>query len=98
MITRAREVRFQGDLIISSLIKRKEKNIYFVGDTGYNSKTFNQIGERCSPIQVALIPIGAYKPQWFMSPIHCSPKEAVQIHKDIKSEQSIACDSFGSLS
>jgi L-ascorbate metabolism protein UlaG (beta-lactamase superfamily) len=37
-----------------------------------------------------LIPIGAYKPQWFMSPIHCSPEEAVQVHKEIKSELSIA--------
>jgi L-ascorbate metabolism protein UlaG (beta-lactamase superfamily) len=72
------------------VIKRNGGNIYFAGDTGYNIKTFNEIGERCHPIKVALIPIGAYKPQWFMSPIHCSPEEAVQIHKEIKSELSIA--------
>jgi L-ascorbate metabolism protein UlaG (beta-lactamase superfamily) len=72
------------------VIKRKEGNIYFAGDTGYNSKTFIEIGERCAPLNIALIPIGAYKPTWFMSPIHCSPEEAVQIHIDIKSFQSIA--------
>ncbi|HEY8935387.1 MAG TPA: MBL fold metallo-hydrolase [Cyclobacteriaceae bacterium] len=72
------------------VIKRSDGNIYFAGDTGYNIKTFNEIGERCHPIKIALIPIGAYKPQWFMSPIHCSPEEAVQIHKEIKSELSIA--------
>ncbi|MBA4056351.1 MAG: twin-arginine translocation pathway signal [Marivirga sp.] len=71
------------------LIKRKEGNIYFVGDSGYNPGIFKEIGERGSPIQVALVPIGAYKPQWFMSPVHCSPEEAVQIHKDVKARQSI---------
>jgi len=65
-------------------------SLYFVGDTGYNAVTFKEIGERCAPIQVALIPIGAYKPQWFMSVIHCSPEEAVQIHRDIKAKTSIA--------
>jgi L-ascorbate metabolism protein UlaG (beta-lactamase superfamily) len=72
------------------VIKRKERNIYFVGDTGYNDKTFKEIGERCAPIEIALIPIGAYKPQWFMSPIHCSPEEAIKIHIELKSKQSIA--------
>jgi L-ascorbate metabolism protein UlaG (beta-lactamase superfamily) len=41
-------------------------------------------------VSVALIPIGAYKPEWFMSPIHCSPIEAVQIHFDLNASQSIA--------
>jgi L-ascorbate metabolism protein UlaG (beta-lactamase superfamily) len=64
-------------------------NIYFAGDSGYQEKMFREIGERCSPIHVALIPIGAFKPEWFMSPIHCSPKEAVKIHKDLGSNLSI---------
>ena len=72
------------------VIHRPGGNIYFVGDTGYNDKTFNEIGARCSPIQVALIPIGAYKPEWFMAPIHCTPEEAVKIHREVKSKNSIA--------
>lgn len=72
------------------LLRRNSGNIYFAGDTGYNEYTFKEIGERCMPIKAALIPIGAYKPKWFMSPIHCSPEEAVQIHDDTGSSFSIA--------
>lgn len=78
------------------MIKREGGNIYFVGDTGYNEKTFKEIGERCAPIAVALVPIGAYKPQWFMSPIHCSPEEAVKIHMEVKAKISIA-DHYGTF-
>jgi L-ascorbate metabolism protein UlaG (beta-lactamase superfamily) len=63
--------------------------IYFAGDTGYGS-FFKTIGERFGGFDLSLIPIGAYKPNWFMSPVHCSPAEAVQIHEDIKSKQSMA--------
>jgi len=72
------------------VILRPGGNIYFVGDTGYNGHTFKEIGERCAPIQVALIPIGAYKPKWFMAPIHCSPEESVKIHREVKSKNSVA--------
>jgi L-ascorbate metabolism protein UlaG (beta-lactamase superfamily) len=72
------------------VLKKDEGNIYFAGDTGYNSRTFKEIGDRCSPIAVSLIPIGAYQPIWFMSPVHCSPAEAVVIHKEVRSEKSIA--------
>lgn len=64
-------------------------NIYFAGDTGYNPETFKEIGSRTKPT-LAIIPIGAFKPEWFMSPIHCSPDEAVQIYKDLGSPASIA--------
>lgn len=63
--------------------------VYFVGDTGYGP-FLKQIGEQFGPIRLALIPIGAYKPSSFMAPIHCSPAQAVQIHQDIQSQQSVA--------
>jgi len=63
--------------------------LYFVGDTGYGP-FLKEIGRQFGPLRLAMIPIGAYKPKWFMSPIHCSPDEAVQIHEDLRSEQSIA--------
>jgi L-ascorbate metabolism protein UlaG (beta-lactamase superfamily) len=72
------------------VIIRPGGNIYFVGDTGYNEFIFKEIGERCTPINIALVPIGAFKPEWFMSPIHCSPSEAVKIHQEIKASKSIA--------
>ena len=85
-----------GTLWCGYIIKRTEGNIYFVGDTGYNDTIFKNIGERFRPIQLALIPIGAYKPQWFMSPIHCSPEEAVRIHIELQSKKSIAAH-FGTF-
>jgi len=63
--------------------------IYFAGDTGYNENTFKEIARRFAPFKLSMIPIGAYKPKWFMSPIHVSPEEAVKIHLDVKSETSI---------
>jgi L-ascorbate metabolism protein UlaG (beta-lactamase superfamily) len=63
--------------------------LYFAGDSGYGPH-FAAIGEEFGPLKLALIPIGAYKPKWFMSPIHCSPAEAVSIHEDVRSEQSVA--------
>ncbi len=71
------------------IIRSGKKQIYFVGDTGYGS-TFNTIGQKYGAMDLSLIPIGAYKPRWFMSPIHISPQEAVQLHKDVKSKKSIA--------
>jgi len=65
-------------------------NIYFAGDTGYNEETFKDIGTRCGPIKVSILPIGAYEPKWFMSPIHVSPEEAVKIHCELGSEISVA--------
>lgn len=72
------------------VLKSSYGNIYFAGDTGYNLKTFAEIGKKCNPIKVSILPIGAYKPGWFMSPIHTSPDEAVKIHLDTKSQVSIA--------
>lgn len=71
------------------VIKTSSGNVYFAGDTGYNQQLFKDIGSRCAPIKISLLPIGAYKPSWFMSPIHTSPEEAIKIHKDVKSLTSI---------
>lgn len=72
------------------VLKRAAGNIYFAGDTGYDQSIFEEIGQSMKPIALSLIPIGAYKPVWFMSPVHISPQQAVQVHLDLHSEQSIA--------
>jgi N-acyl-phosphatidylethanolamine-hydrolysing phospholipase D len=71
------------------IVEGKIGKIFFAGDTGY-SPIFKEIGERFGPIRVSLIPIGAYMPRWFMNPVHVDPPEAVRIHQDTNSLQSIA--------
>ncbi len=65
-------------------------NVYFAGDSGYGS-FFKDIGDRLGPMAVSIIPIGAFLPEWFMSPIHISPSDAVQVHQDVRSAYSIGC-------
>jgi L-ascorbate metabolism protein UlaG (beta-lactamase superfamily) len=76
-------------------IKGDHDHLLFVGDSGAGD-FFQEFPVKLPPIDLAIIPIGAYKPIWFMHPIHCSPKEAVQIHLDIQARKSIACH-FGTF-
>ncbi len=71
------------------VIKTNSGKIYFAGDTGYG-EFFKTIGDRLGPFELSMIPIGAYKPSWFMSPIHISPQEAVKVHQDVRSKKSIS--------
>ncbi len=64
------------------------KKVFFAGDTGY-SKDFADIGKKFAPIDLALIPIGAYNPRGFMRTVHVDPEEAVKIHRDIGSTFSV---------
>ncbi len=65
------------------------KKVFFAGDTGY-SKDFADIGNKLGPMDLALLPIGAYAPRWFMKSMHVNPEEAVRIHKDVSARQSVA--------
>ena len=62
--------------------------IYFAGDTAY-ARVFGDIRRRLGPIDLALLPIGAYEPQWFMQSVHMNPSEAVRAHLDLGAAQSI---------
>jgi L-ascorbate metabolism protein UlaG (beta-lactamase superfamily) len=64
------------------------RRILFAGDSGYASH-FREVRERLGPPDLALIPIGAYEPRWFMKDIHMNPAEAVQAHLDLDARQSI---------
>ncbi|MFC3560750.1 MBL fold metallo-hydrolase [Pedobacter jamesrossensis] len=72
------------------------KNLYVVDDTAYDDQLFKDVRGKYPPIDLSIIPIGAYKPKWFMSPIHTDPDEAVLIHEDTGSKKSIACH-FGTF-
>ena len=62
--------------------------IYFAGDTAY-APFFHDVRQRLGPIDLALLPIGAYEPRWFMQVVHMNPAEAVQAHLDLEPSQSV---------
>jgi L-ascorbate metabolism protein UlaG (beta-lactamase superfamily) len=72
------------------MLRSKVAAIYFAGDTGYGDGTiFRAIRERHGPPDLALIPIGAYAPRWFMAAQHCDPDEAVRIMLDLDAKRAI---------
>jgi N-acyl-phosphatidylethanolamine-hydrolysing phospholipase D len=68
--------------------------LFFAGDTGY-SRDFADIRARFADRQrgggfdIALIPIGAYEPRWFMKDQHVNVEEALKIHADLGAKRSL---------
>jgi L-ascorbate metabolism protein UlaG (beta-lactamase superfamily) len=63
---------------------------HFLGDTGYgNGRIFREVRRRIGRPDLALIPIGAYAPRWFMSAQHTDPNEAVQILEDLEAARAV---------
>ncbi|MEU9386802.1 MBL fold metallo-hydrolase [Streptomyces sp. NPDC048279] len=58
------------------------QRVYFAGDTGYGH-WFSRIGGRYPGIDLALMPIGAYDPRWWLSDVHLDPEEAVRATEDL---------------
>jgi L-ascorbate metabolism protein UlaG (beta-lactamase superfamily) len=63
--------------------------VFFAADTGY-WRHFEEVRARFETIDLALLPIGAYEPRWFMQPAHMNPSEAVQAHRDLQARLSVA--------
>ena len=55
----------------------------------FEAADFADIGARYAPIDLALLPIGAYEPRAFMAPVHANPEEAVRMHQDLGARRSI---------
>jgi L-ascorbate metabolism protein UlaG (beta-lactamase superfamily)/GNAT superfamily N-acetyltransferase len=70
------------------LVEVNHRKIYFAGDSAY-TPAFVEVRHRFAPIDLALLPIGAYEPRWFMKAVHMNPAEAVQAHLDLQPRQSI---------
>jgi L-ascorbate metabolism protein UlaG (beta-lactamase superfamily) len=62
--------------------------VYFAGDTAY-APFFHDVRRRAGSIDLALLPIGAYEPRWFMRIVHMNPEEAVQAHLDLEASESV---------
>jgi len=57
-------------------------DVFFAGDTGYGPH-FRLIRERFPRLRLAILPIGAYRPEWFMGPVHETPAQALQAFADL---------------
>ena len=69
----------------SFMITSKDWKVFYGSDSGYGSH-YKEIQELYSYVDISMIGIGAYKPEWFMHPSHTSPKDAYQIAKDLNSK------------
>jgi L-ascorbate metabolism protein UlaG (beta-lactamase superfamily) len=64
--------------------------VYHVGDTGYcDGKIFPRVRERFGAPRLAILPIGAYEPRWFMEPQHMNPDDAVRAFQACGAEQAV---------
>jgi L-ascorbate metabolism protein UlaG (beta-lactamase superfamily) len=86
--------RWVGDrrmaLWASFVFETPAGRVYHVGDTGYaEDRNFGLHGREFGPFRLAILPIGAYEPRWFMARSHMNPDEAVQAFRALSAEQAI---------
>jgi L-ascorbate metabolism protein UlaG (beta-lactamase superfamily) len=62
--------------------------VYFAGDTGWGPH-FDEIRRRLGSVRLALLPVGAFQPRWFMGPVHLSPEDAVAAHLALGASTSV---------
>ncbi len=64
--------------------------IYHIGDTGFHDGiNYKALHAKHGSMRLAIMPIGAYEPRWFMKGQHQNPDEAVQGHLLVKAQQSL---------
>ncbi len=69
------------------MVETAAGRLFFAGDTGYGAH-LAEIGRVFKP-DIALLPIGAYEPRWFMSAQHMDPADAVRAHRDLGASLSL---------
>jgi L-ascorbate metabolism protein UlaG (beta-lactamase superfamily) len=75
----------------SFIIDTPRGRIYHVADSGYgDGHHFRAACGRYGPSRLAVLPIGAYEPRWFMSDQHINPEEAVKAFLDCGAEFALA--------
>jgi len=73
------------------IIESPAGRIYHVGDSGYgDGLLFRDASARHGPFRLAILPIGAYEPRWFMRDHHMNPQEAVRAYLDSGAEFALA--------
>jgi N-acyl-phosphatidylethanolamine-hydrolysing phospholipase D len=64
------------------VVRAGGRAVYFAGDTAWHPD-FGDVARKHGPFDVALLPIGAYEPRWFMSAVHMDPDEAVRAYLEL---------------
>jgi len=73
------------------VLKTGAGNIYIVCDSGYgDGGHFRRVAETHGRLRLAILPIGAYEPRWFMRDQHMNPADAVKALCDCGAEQALA--------
>ena len=67
-------------------LRSPERSVFFAGDTALHPE-FLTIGERCGPFELAILPIGAYEPRWFMGSVHMNPEDCVKAMSQLSNGQ-----------
>jgi L-ascorbate metabolism protein UlaG (beta-lactamase superfamily) len=74
----------------SFVIEASGGGIYFVGDTGFgDGSTFREVARAHPQLRLALLPVGAYAPRWFMKDQHMNPAEAVEAFRLCGARQAV---------
>jgi len=75
----------------SFVIETSAGKLYVVCDSGYGEgKHFRRVAEAHGPLRLAILPIGAYEPRWFMRDQHMNPSDAVEALDDCGAAQALA--------
>ena len=84
--TRDRRMALWGGFVLET----PHGTVYLAGDTAYRDGTiFRELRERFAPIRLAVLPVGAYDPRWFMRSQHADPAEAVSIMEECGAEAAV---------
>lgn len=72
----------KGYVACSYLVTDGSRSVFWAGDTAYQSRLFAEVASY-GDVDVALLPIGAYSPRWFLQKRHMNPVEAAQAARDL---------------
>ncbi|MCA1454866.1 MBL fold metallo-hydrolase [Bradyrhizobium sp. BRP22] len=75
----------------SFVLETPAGKLYIVCDSGYgDGGHFRRVAEAHGPLRLAILPIGAYEPRWFMRDQHMNPADAVKAFADCGAAQALA--------
>jgi L-ascorbate metabolism protein UlaG (beta-lactamase superfamily) len=75
----------------SFVLETPAGKIYIVCDSGYgDGRLFRRVRDAHGPLRLAILPIGAYDPRWFLQEYHMNPEEAVRAFADCGAAQALA--------